>query len=263
MHCRLDAPPSYGSFHAVTRRIPSQTSMFSSLMDARARKSAAASPRASNSNGGPEGCALPYPAGMLGRYERRRPKDRFPQCRTSFRLSSYSRQQTRRPQRRGGVRDRRGAPFPGLLCRSRDLGDTSWTPDGDQRSKSARKIKERGASTWRPFLVARTPGEGRDPSKPTVVEKPFTLSAFGKMDIRKYQNGAGRPGAGSARFYCCIYPCVVTGALERGARVPLSAIGFLTGGAIKPSRMACLRASLRARRMASAFSLAALTDGFS
>jgi hypothetical protein len=30
-------------------------------------------------------------------------------------------------------------------------GDTSWTPDGVQCSKSASKNKERGASTWRPF----------------------------------------------------------------------------------------------------------------
>src|SRR6516164_5792590 len=59
----------YGSFPAVTRRIPSQTSMFLSLMDARARKSAAASSRASNSNGGPE--VRPSISSRYARYVRK------------------------------------------------------------------------------------------------------------------------------------------------------------------------------------------------
>jgi hypothetical protein len=38
---------------------------------------------------------------------------------------------------------------------------------------------------------------------------------------------------------------------------------FLFGGAMRPSRIACLRAILRARRIASVFSRMALSDGFS
>src|SRR4029079_12883578 len=47
------------------------------------------------------------------------------------------------------------------------------------------------------------------------------------------------------------------------ARVGRRSFGFLTGAGINPSRMACFRASLRARRMASDFSRAAFSEGFS
>ena len=68
-------------------------------------------------------------------------------------------------------------------------------------------------------------------------------SGFGASDrapgaVQTIQNDLGRPGgrrASSRRF----------------------------GGAMSPSRWACFRAALRARRMASAFSRALRSDGFS
>jgi hypothetical protein len=49
---------------------------------------------------------------------------------------------------------------------------------------------------------------------------------------------------------------------EPGLRLP-SAGAFLAGAAISPSRIACLRASLRDRLTASAFFLVILSEGFS
>jgi hypothetical protein len=57
-------------------------------------------------------------------------------------------------------------------------------------------------------------------------------------------------------------PVLVMLARSPGPRLLLS-VGFLAGAAISPSRTACLRASLRNRRMASVFSRAALSEGFS
>jgi hypothetical protein len=57
-----------------------------------------------------------------------------------------------------------------------------------------------------------------------------------------------------AQRLVCRYLAVLAG--DPVPLLPL-AVGFLTGAAISPSRIACLRASLRDRRTASAFSLEA------
>jgi hypothetical protein len=98
-------------------------------------------------------------------------------------------------QRRCGVRDRRGAPPPGGFFEEVETwGDTSWTPDGDQCSKSASKIKEikeRGASTWRPFSSpgTRVPVGGCDPNASNLVETTCCRQRFLKRPAETLEFG--------------------------------------------------------------------------
>ena len=83
--------------------------------------------------------------------------------------------------------------------------------------------------------------------------------------LRIHQNGSffapqQSRSAIESGYGCCLG---LVGATLGSERVGRLSLGFLTGAAINPSRIACFRAILRARRMASDFSRAAFSEGFS